>query len=87
MLLIGLNLRYQCRNLHFFTTLSLLLLPAESSLAPLGRPTLMGQIGNMVWGLWAHIHKHIVLLVGRMIYTGVCKGRGDGRAVLSLTNI
>jgi hypothetical protein len=43
---VGLSPRHQYYNLHLMMIVFLLLLPMEPSLAPLGRPTLMGPIGN-----------------------------------------
>jgi hypothetical protein len=45
---VGLSPSHQYYNLHLMMTVFLLLLAMEPRLAPLGRPTLMGPIGNIV---------------------------------------
>jgi hypothetical protein len=44
---VGLSPSHQYHNLYLMMTVCLLLLPMEPRLAPLGRPTLMGPIGNL----------------------------------------
>jgi hypothetical protein len=44
---VGLSPSHQYHYLYLMMTVCLLLLPMEPRLAPLGRPTLMGPIGNL----------------------------------------